>query len=533
MPTIHVLYPHHTIANDEFSHCAFTGKARRFAAMMKPYGYTVHEYSNAGSQSAADVKHVMLNEAEFKAHFTEETSSPGAQANPHTPAGMIFRTRLARALAEYAKPGDIVAHIWTAYWELVRDFPRLNHFETGIGYPNDGIGAYRIFESYAWMHFHWGRYCTPGGVIPMNQQSYDIDKNSACTWVVPNYYDPADWPYVDRSENYVVFMARFVVDKGIEMLTKVIKEWHKRHPDDGMKFVLAGMGGYPAWLAASDFTPAELARIDYRGVVNGPARAVMVGKARAMLLPSIFVEPFGGSGVESMLCFPANTPVRSPAVQRTYARQYTGPLLKIRARGGDVECTPEHPFWTDRGWLAAKNIRVGDCVARSAGHAWPESVHEGRIGDLVAGLPHLRHPYHGEAAAEHSSDAARGGADPDASLYEWASVEAVEQREVADLPVFNLGTSTGTYEAAGFLVHNCGTPLISPDFGAFTETVEDGATGFRCRTVDDYVRSIEDSVNLDRSYVSERAQDRYSLKACGAKYHDIFQRVTTRAGVVW
>jgi glycosyltransferase involved in cell wall biosynthesis len=380
MPTIHVLYPHHTIANDEYSHCAFTGKARRFAAMMKPFGYTVHEYSNAGSMSAADVKHVMLNEAEFKAHFTEETSSPGAQANPHTPAGMIFRQRLARALAEYAKPGDIVAHIWTAYWELIRDFPRLNHFETGIGYPNDGIGAYRIFESYAWMHFHWGRYCSPGGVIPMNQQSYDIDKNPACTWVVPNYYDPTDWPFVAEPENYVVFMARFVVDKGIEMLRDVIKAWHKRHPDDGMKFMLAGMGGYPAWLAASDFTPAELARIDYRGVVNGPARAVMVGRARAMLLPSIFVEPFGGSGVESMLC---------------------------------------------------------------------------------------------------------------------------------------------------------GTPLIAPDFGAFTETVEDGATGFRCRTVDDYVRSIEDSVNLDRSYVSERAQDRYSLKACGAKYHDIFQRVTTRAGVVW
>jgi glycosyltransferase involved in cell wall biosynthesis len=378
MPTIHVLFPHHTIANDEYSHCAFTGKARRFPAMMKPLGYTVHEYSNAGSQSASDVKHVMLNAAEFAAHIKPESSSPGAQADPHSHAGKIFRARLERALSEYAKPGDIVAHIWTAYWDLITKFPRLNHVETGIGYPNDGIGAYRIFESYAWMHFHWARYCTPGGVIPMVQQSYAVDRNPACTWVVPNYYDPADWPYVDRPDNYVVFMARFVVDKGIEMLRKVIKEWHRRHPDDGMKFVLAGMGGYAEWLAASDFTPEELARIDYRGVVNGRARAEMVGKAKAMLLPSIFVEPFGGSGVESMLT---------------------------------------------------------------------------------------------------------------------------------------------------------GTPLIAPDFGAFTETVEQGRTGFRCRTIDDYVNGIEEVGQLDRVYISTRARDLYSLKACGKQYDEIFKRITTRVGV--
>ena len=378
MPTIHVLAPHHTIANDEYSHCAFTGKARRFAAMMKPFGYTVHEYSNAGSQSAADVKHVMLNEAEFKAHIKPEHVSPGEQANPHSPAGVIFRQRLSRALAEYAKPGDIVAHIWTSYWELIRDFPRLNHIETGIGYPNDGIGAYRIFESYAWMHFHWGRYCSPGGVVPMTQQSYDIDKNPACTWVVPNYYDPADWPFVGEPENYVAFMHRFVVDKGIEMLREVIKAWDKKHPGDGMKFVLAGMGGYAQWLAAGDFTPAEMARIDYRGVVNGRARAELVGKARAMLMPSIFVEPFGGSGVEAQVT---------------------------------------------------------------------------------------------------------------------------------------------------------GTPLIGPDFGAFTETIEDEATGFRCRTVDDYVQAIEDAPKLVRPYISQRARKLYSLEACGVKYDKIFQRITTQAGV--
>lgn len=379
MPTIHVLAPHHTILNDEFSHCAFSGKARRFAQMMKPFGYTVHEYANKGSASAADVKHVMLNDEEFRMFFKPETASPGAQADPNTLAGQLFRQRLEQALREYAKPGDVVAHIWTAYWDLPGKFPNLVHVETGIGYPNDGIGCFRIFESYAWQHFHWARYCSHGGVIPtINGDAYQIDRNPACTWVVPNYYDPADWPLNTEPENCVVFMARFVVDKGIVMLRKIIKRWHELHPDDGMRFVLAGMGGYQQWLTESFFSPGELARIDYRGVVNGPARAEMCGQARAMLLPSIFVEPFGGSGVESFMT---------------------------------------------------------------------------------------------------------------------------------------------------------GTPLCTPDFGAFTETNEHGVTGFRCRSVDDYVHGIENSVKLDRRAISDRAKRLYSLQACGAKYHDIFTRLTTQAGV--
>lgn len=379
MPNIHVLAPHHTILNDDYSHCAFSGKARRFAQMMKPFGYTVHEYANRGSESAADVKHVMLNTEEFQAFFVNAHAALGAPADPNTNAGRIFRQRLERALSEHARPGDIVAHIWTAYWDLPAKFPKLVHIETGIGYPNDGIGAYRIFESNAWMHFHMARYCSVGGVIPtINGDAYQIDRNPACTWVVPNYYDPADWPFNAEPENCVVFMARFIVDKGIVMLRKIIKRWEQLHPGDGLRFVLAGRGGYEEWIAQSDFTAAEMARIDYRGTVNGLDRAVMCGKARAMLLPTIFVEPFGGSGVESLLT---------------------------------------------------------------------------------------------------------------------------------------------------------GTPLIGPSFGAFTETIEDGVTGFNCRTVDDYVRAIEATPKLDRKYISERASTRFSLKACGAKYHDIFTRLTTQAGV--
>ena len=45
----------------------------------------------------------------------------------------------------------------------------------------------------------------------------------------------------------------------------------------------------------------------------------------------------------------------------------------------------------------------------------------------------------------------------------------------------------------------CGTPLISVDYGAFTETIVEGVTGFRCNTLGDWVAGIEASKNLDRA----------------------------------
>lgn len=77
-------------------------------------------------------------------------------------------------------------------------------------------------------------------------------------------------------------------------------------------------------------------------------------------------------------------------------------------------------------------------------------------------------------------------------------------------------------------MHNCGTPVVTPDFGAFTETVENGLNGFRCRTVGEYVTGIEKARELDRAAVRERAM-RYSLEACGAKYHEIFTFLLSRA----
>jgi glycosyltransferase involved in cell wall biosynthesis len=68
----------------------------------------------------------------------------------------------------------------------------------------------------------------------------------------------------------------------------------------------------------------------------------------------------------------------------------------------------------------------------------------------------------------------------------------------------------------------CGTPLISVDYGAFTETVVEGVTGFRCHTLQDWVNALHNAGVLDRKRIHEISAAKYSLDVCGKKYARVF-----------
>jgi len=70
----------------------------------------------------------------------------------------------------------------------------------------------------------------------------------------------------------------------------------------------------------------------------------------------------------------------------------------------------------------------------------------------------------------------------------------------------------------------CGTPAISVDNGAMTETIQEGM-GFRCHTLQDWLDAINDVGDLDRKYIADTARSKYSLEACGKKYDKIFMQL--------
>ncbi len=70
-----------------------------------------------------------------------------------------------------------------------------------------------------------------------------------------------------------------------------------------------------------------------------------------------------------------------------------------------------------------------------------------------------------------------------------------------------------------------GTPAITTDFGAFPETVEQGKTGFRCHTLDQFVWAAKHAHTLDPVYIHERSVERYAMDKVRWRYETYFKQL--------
>lgn len=80
----------------------------------------------------------------------------------------------------------------------------------------------------------------------------------------------------------------------------------------------------------------------------------------------------------------------------------------------------------------------------------------------------------------------------------------------------------------------CGTPVISTDWGAMTETVIEGMTGYRCRTLAEFINAAQ---TLDRlasaDVIRKYAIGRYSTAVVARQYDKHFRRLSTLWGDGW
>lgn len=71
----------------------------------------------------------------------------------------------------------------------------------------------------------------------------------------------------------------------------------------------------------------------------------------------------------------------------------------------------------------------------------------------------------------------------------------------------------------------CGTPTITTDWGAFTETVEQGKTGMRCRTLKEFVDATDQE--WDYQYIREQAASKWSMDVVKHQYQKYFENLQT------
>jgi hypothetical protein len=118
-------------------------------------------------------------------------------------------------------------------------------------------------------------------------------------------------------------------------------------------------------------------------------------------------------------------------------------------------------------------------------------------------------------------------------FFEFDAVKNIRKHEAQGVHVYNVGTRSGTYEAEGFVVHNCGTPVLSVDWGAFTETVVPGVTGYRCKLLIDWLLGVDSCAALSRKVVYEHARARYGLQTVGTLYDRAFTQLRTLGEKGW
>lgn len=238
--------------------CAFTEKVRKFGPMMEPLGHEVIVYGDPRGEGVAAYPKVDPPE------FTPEAWEP-------------FNRSVAKAIRHRMEPGDVLGLMGgLAQAELVSLLPELWPVEYGIGYGGS-FAPFKVFESYAWMHTTYGQ---QRGTNTADGSFYDA--------VINAYFEPELFPEPSHGE-YLLYVGRLTERKGVEIVCETARRLD-------MPLLLAGEG---------DVKPSYG---ECLGVVKADERGELMAGARALMCPTIYVEPFGCIAVEAQLC---GTPVIS------------------------------------------------------------------------------------------------------------------------------------------------------------------------------------------------------------------------------
>jgi glycosyltransferase involved in cell wall biosynthesis len=243
-------------------------KALKLARMMHKIGYEVTLYASDESIFPGTVPCV----------FGPETA---AVTEPQWTLEyfQLFNRKAIQELKKRIAPGDIIC-LTTGIPQgpIATSFPEALSVEYGIGYS--GVFAnYKVFESYAWMHTVYGNH-SPVEIMSAPGVFQDA--------VIPNYFEVDQFPQGNGKGDYLLYVGRMIPMKGLDIAVETAKR-------SGLPLVLAGQG-----------TPPEYG--EYVGVVGPEERSKLMGNARAILVPSLYLEPFGGVSAEAQIC---GTPVIS------------------------------------------------------------------------------------------------------------------------------------------------------------------------------------------------------------------------------
>lgn len=273
-----------------FTTCAYTVKVWNLCRMMSERGHEVVHLGVEGS-GPPYTRHVdVQSDAAWSELYSRRDPRSFYDVRVDGKYASYMRTFAANSVEAVRSLGgdpltSIVCQTWGpggAHHEVLRSVRKLQWgVESGIGYP-DPTSDFRVYESYAWMHFHLGR-----------EGRFD-----GCRWyhaVIPNAFDPDLFGPVlpaDQRDDYALYFGRLLDSKGTHVACRAARA-------AGLRTIIVGQGDpapYVKDVPGTEYLPPQ-------GVEQ---RRQLMRKARVVLCPTQYVEPFGGVAVEAQL---SGTPV--------------------------------------------------------------------------------------------------------------------------------------------------------------------------------------------------------------------------------
>ena len=280
---------------------AFGTKVINMAKILKKLGHHVIFYGVEGSEvecdefvqvSTMDVLRQTYGEWDKTKIYPEKYGDFS-----HT----TFNNNCIREINQRKRVGDFLLLCHGTFHKPIADAVHIpNTIEIGIGHRSS-FAPFRIFESQFQMAWTYGREDNDlnPNPIPGNRNKGD-GRFYDC--VIPGFFDPDDFKYSEEKDDYFLYLGRVIGKKGIFIAQKVCEEL-------GKKLIVAGFGYTKEtnqWDAKSFNDLLKMPNVEYVGFAGKEKRKELMAHAKALFLPTLYLEPFGYVVIEANM---SGTPV--------------------------------------------------------------------------------------------------------------------------------------------------------------------------------------------------------------------------------
>lgn len=271
--------PHTVTDKDRYTSCAFTCKVDKMCKMLTRLGHEVYHYGCEGAKvEATEVIDVVSDQFRMKTYPEQEDRTKQYQFNEGDDYHKEFYGKTILSMRQRQQPYDFLLCPWgTGHKPIADSFPEMTVVESGIGYPHT-FAPFKVFESYWWMAHVYG-----------NTQFNQDGKFYDC--VIPNQFEVEDFDYGEEREDFFLYLGRIVKRKGVEVAVEATKRI-------GAKLVIAGQGQL---LNTNEGIDLRGDHVTFAGYADVEKRRDLMRRAKAIFMPTYFLEPFGGVAVEAMM----------------------------------------------------------------------------------------------------------------------------------------------------------------------------------------------------------------------------------------